>query len=119
MDDLTGFELWKQGAEGKVYRGELFGQPAVVKERFTKMYRHPSLDQHLTQERFRSEAKMLVRCKATGKEYGAFVLKKKHNSQGACFMIAGIIWRFIRHFPSGGFKIYFYLIFFPIFSQNF
>ena len=68
MDDLSDFELWKQGAEGKIYRGLFFGRPAVVKERFTKRYRHPALDQHLTQERFRSEAKMLVRCKATGEK---------------------------------------------------
>ncbi|OQV17245.1 TP53-regulating kinase [Hypsibius exemplaris] len=66
MDDLRGFELWKQGAEGRIYRGVFFDRPAVVKERFTKAYRHPSLDQHLTHERFRNEARMLVRCKAAG-----------------------------------------------------
>ena len=67
MDDLSDFVLWKQGAEGKVYRGEFLGYPAVVKERFPKKYRHPVLDQHLTQERFKSEARMLTRCKNAGK----------------------------------------------------
>lgn len=67
MEDLSSFDLWKQGAEAKVYLGTFFGQPVIVKERFAKKYRHPSLDQHLTQERFKSEARMLVRCKAAGR----------------------------------------------------
>lgn len=66
MEDLSDFVLWKQGAEGKLYRGDFLGYPAVVKERFPKKYRHPTLDQHLTQERFKSEARMLTRCKNAG-----------------------------------------------------
>ncbi|XP_055358003.1 EKC/KEOPS complex subunit TP53RK-like [Paramacrobiotus metropolitanus] len=66
MENLSEFELWKQGAEAKVYLGDFFGQPVIVKERFPKKYRHPALDQNLTQDRFKSEARMLVRCKAAG-----------------------------------------------------
>lgn len=66
MDDLSSLKLWKQGAEGRIHRGTFLGKPVVVKERFSKKYRHDSLDQHLTAERFKSEARMLLRCKAIG-----------------------------------------------------
>lgn len=57
-------KLYKQGAEARLYQGEYFGKPCVVKERFPKRYRHPKLDELLTHERLRSEVRAMARCHA-------------------------------------------------------
>lgn len=59
-------EVFKQGAEGKLYISEYNGKPCLVKERFVKTYRHPDLDSHLTKERIRTEIKTISRCRAAG-----------------------------------------------------
>ena len=66
MVDLSNYKLLRQGAEAKVYLGNYLGQPAVVKERFSKKYRHPDLDVKLTKERVKAEARALVKCKKFG-----------------------------------------------------
>ena len=70
--EIEGFELVKQGAEGRLFRGTYLGKPAIVKERFKKTYRHPDLDDHLTKERMKAEARAIVRSKAAGKRCTAF-----------------------------------------------
>ena len=62
----TDFKLIKQGAEAKLYEGNYLGRPTIVKERFKKSYRHVDLDNHLTKERMKSEARALLRCKIAG-----------------------------------------------------
>ncbi len=64
--DLSSFELFRQGAEAKLYRGLFLGVPAVAKVRFSKAYRHPLLDRQLTRERTRGEARAMVKCKTLG-----------------------------------------------------
>jgi len=64
--DLSQFELLRQGAEAKIYKGVFLGQPCIVKERFSKKYRHPDLDARLTKERIKAEARALVKCKTLG-----------------------------------------------------
>jgi len=64
--NLTNFELFRQGAEAKLYLGTYLGQRAIVKERFSKKYRLPELDVRLTRERLRAEARSLVKCKTLG-----------------------------------------------------
>ncbi|XP_014242911.1 TP53-regulating kinase [Cimex lectularius] len=66
MANLDGFDLWKQGAEAKMYTGAFLGDEVVVKERFLKKYRHPDLDEALSKERLRNEARGILRCKAAG-----------------------------------------------------
>ncbi len=44
-------KLMSQGAEGRLYLSELFGQICVVKERFVKKYRVSALDEKLTKTR--------------------------------------------------------------------
>ena len=44
VEQSTGRDLVKQGAEARIYLTELFGQPCVCKERFVKNYRVPALD---------------------------------------------------------------------------
>lgn len=60
-------QLFKQGAEARLYKGTFFGRKTIVKERFSKKYRHPELDERLTKERLRAELKGLLRCKNIGK----------------------------------------------------
>ncbi|XP_068118041.1 EKC/KEOPS complex subunit TP53RK [Hyperolius riggenbachi] len=63
---LEGLQLLKQGAEARVYRGLFLGKPAVVKERFTKTYRHPLLDEKLTHRRTAQEGRSILRCRKAG-----------------------------------------------------
>lgn len=58
--------LVKQGAEAKIYTGNFHGRPCVVKERFSKKYRHPDLDREITIQRIKSEARSLIRCRSAG-----------------------------------------------------
>lgn len=64
--DLSQFQLLKQGAEAKLYLGDFLGQKSLVKERFSKSYRHPDLDSRLTKERMRAEARAIIKCKTLG-----------------------------------------------------
>lgn len=63
---MDGFELVKQGAEAKLYRGTYLGKSTIIKERFVKSYRQPQLDTFLTKERMRAECRAIVRCKSAG-----------------------------------------------------
>ena len=69
------WQLISQGAEAKVWKlsaaggfigwslGDGISQSVIVcKERFSKAYRHPDLDERLTKSRCRSEAKILEKC---------------------------------------------------------
>jgi len=58
--------LLAQGAESRVYLSKLFGNPVVVKERFSKKYRHAKLDVSLTHKRFLQEARNLVKVRKLG-----------------------------------------------------
>lgn len=60
--------LISQGAEAKVYRTTLHtgGEPVLVKYRFSKQYRHATLDATLTRARVAGEARALLRCLRCG-----------------------------------------------------
>ncbi len=60
------FALFKQGAEARLHVGTFLGRRAIAKERFSKKYRHPDLDQQLTKKRMKAELKLIVRCKKLG-----------------------------------------------------
>ncbi|KAG5725144.1 putative serine/threonine-protein kinase like protein [Termitomyces sp. T112] len=57
-----------QGAEAKVYKAILTpdAPPILLKYRFTKQYRHPSLDASLTRSRVAGEARTLLKCLRSG-----------------------------------------------------
>lgn len=59
-------ELWKQGAEAKIHKTDFYGKPCIVKERFSKSYRHPILDKSLTAQRVKSEVRAMLRCRMSG-----------------------------------------------------
>ncbi|KAJ3901089.1 kinase-like domain-containing protein [Lentinula edodes] len=53
-----------QGAEAKVYKAQLTpdSPPILLKYRFQKNYRHPTLDANLTRSRIAGEARALLKC---------------------------------------------------------
>ncbi|KAB0791489.1 hypothetical protein PPYR_03289 [Photinus pyralis] len=71
---MKDFELIKQGAEARIYKGVYLGKPTLVKQRFEKKYRHPDLDSTLTKERIKAESRAIVRCKSAGIETPALYL---------------------------------------------
>jgi len=62
-DNLT---CIKQGAEAKIYETVYHGRNAIVKERFSKKYRHPEIDEKLTKKRITQEIRALQRCRKSG-----------------------------------------------------
>ncbi|KAG6423196.1 hypothetical protein SASPL_113584 [Salvia splendens] len=58
--------LIKQGAEARVFESNFVGRRSVVKERFSKKYRHPLLDSKLTLKRLNAEARCLTKARKLG-----------------------------------------------------
>ncbi|KAJ7652071.1 kinase-like domain-containing protein [Mycena polygramma] len=62
--------LISQGAEAKVYKANLTSDPSdspiLLKHRFRKGYRHPTLDWTLTRARVAGEARALLKCLRSG-----------------------------------------------------
>ncbi|KAK7064828.1 Bud32 protein kinase [Favolaschia claudopus] len=62
--------LISQGAEAKVYKANLTSDPSdppvLLKHRFRKGYRHPTLDASLTRTRVSAEARALLKCLRAG-----------------------------------------------------
>ncbi|KAJ7451104.1 kinase-like domain-containing protein [Mycena latifolia] len=62
--------LISQGAEAKVYKAHLTATPSeppvLLKHRFQKGYRHPTLDASLTRARVAGEARALLKCLRAG-----------------------------------------------------
>lgn len=59
-------ELYKQGAESKIYISLYSDRKVIVKERFSKLYRNQLLDQTIRKERTKAEAKAILKCKSAG-----------------------------------------------------
>ncbi|XP_041357906.1 EKC/KEOPS complex subunit TP53RK-like [Gigantopelta aegis] len=57
---------FKQGAEARLYTSSFYGKPCIVKERFSKSYRHPKLDKSLTTQRIKAEVRAMLRCRTFG-----------------------------------------------------
>jgi TP53 regulating kinase-like protein len=49
-----------------VYKGEFQGKPTIIKERFSKSYRHPILDKKIISARSNQEVKNIEKCKKCG-----------------------------------------------------
>ncbi|XP_058032324.1 EKC/KEOPS complex subunit TP53RK isoform X2 [Ahaetulla prasina] len=63
---MEGLQLIQQGAEARLYRGQFLGRPTVMKLRFPKRYRHPTMDERLSHKRTTQEARSLLRCRRAG-----------------------------------------------------
>lgn len=73
-------ELVKQGAEARVFRLSYLGLPAIVKERFKKHYRHPTLDEKLTHRRMLQECRSMLRCRKAGIRTPIIYLMNNENA---------------------------------------
>ncbi|GAB4817061.1 hypothetical protein N2152v2_004107 [Parachlorella kessleri] len=60
------YTLHSQGAEARVWEGVFLGRPTMVKQRFSKKYRHPSLDAKLTAQRLKGEVRSMLRARKLG-----------------------------------------------------
>ncbi|KAL5561722.1 hypothetical protein UlMin_031469 [Ulmus minor] len=58
--------LLKQGAEARVFESTFVGRKSIVKERFSKKYRHPTLDSKLTLKRLNAEARCMTKARRLG-----------------------------------------------------
>ncbi|KAM7466140.1 hypothetical protein LguiB_013702 [Lonicera macranthoides] len=58
--------LLKQGAEARVFESHFVGRRSIVKERFSKKYRHPTLDAKLTLKRLNAEARCMSKARRLG-----------------------------------------------------
>ncbi|CAK7351415.1 unnamed protein product [Dovyalis caffra] len=58
--------LIKQGAEARVFESNFVGRRSVIKERFSKKYRHPTLDSKLTLKRLNAEARCMTKARRQG-----------------------------------------------------
>lgn len=55
-----------QGAEAKVWTTQFLQRPAIIKQRFKKRYRHPTLDAALTSQRLKAEVRCMLRARKLG-----------------------------------------------------
>ncbi|KAK9134464.1 hypothetical protein Syun_013794 [Stephania yunnanensis] len=58
--------LLRQGAEARVFESTFVGRKSIVKERFSKKYRHPTLDSKLTVKRLNAEARCMTKARRLG-----------------------------------------------------
>ena len=66
MIKIQSFWVVSQGAEGRLYKSDIFGSPWIVKERFVKKYRVPELDTKITKTRILQETRNMVKARKAG-----------------------------------------------------
>eukprot|EP01018_Ginkgo_biloba_P014293 Gb_18739 [translate_table: standard] len=59
-------KLVKQGAEARIFESIFLGRRSIIKERFSKKYRHPILDAKLTLKRLYGEARCMTKARRLG-----------------------------------------------------
>jgi hypothetical protein len=55
-----------QGAEAKVWSTTFLQRDTIIKQRFSKQYRHPALDATLTMQRLKAEVRCMIRARKLG-----------------------------------------------------
>ncbi|KAK4729305.1 hypothetical protein R3W88_022293 [Solanum pinnatisectum] len=58
--------LIKQGAEARVFESTFVGRRCIIKERFSKKYRHPTLDSKLILKGLNAEARFVAKARRLG-----------------------------------------------------
>ncbi|MDO8538657.1 MAG: KEOPS complex kinase/ATPase Bud32 [archaeon] len=59
-------KLIYSGAEASVFESEFLGKKCIVKQRISKKYRNPKLDERITKQRTKQEAMLIHKAKAFG-----------------------------------------------------
>lgn len=75
IDFVNDWDLRYQGAESRLYFGTHSGNRCVIKHRFSKKYRHETLDKKLTKERTKRERRMIEKIKGKSKMLSAYMPK--------------------------------------------
>ncbi|CAB4473122.1 uncharacterized protein OCT59_028337 [Rhizophagus irregularis] len=83
--------LIKQGAEARIYTAPFLTRTAIIKERFSKTYRHPTLDKKLTARRVTQEARCLFKCRKSGVDTPVLYFVNTENSTICMEFIQGMI----------------------------
>ncbi|RIA89867.1 TP53-regulating kinase-like protein [Glomus cerebriforme] len=83
--------LIKQGAEARIYTAPFLTRTAIVKERFSKTYRHPILDKKLTAKRVTQEARCLFKCRKSGVDTPVLYFVDIENSTIYMEFVQGMI----------------------------
>lgn len=74
-------EVFKQGAEARLYITDFLGKKCLIKERFKKLYRHPELERSLSSQRVKNEVRAIVKCRQCGEldiYYYGYTLTSNH-----------------------------------------
>ncbi|KAI1714790.1 putative fer4-like domain in RNase L inhibitor, RLI domain-containing protein [Ditylenchus destructor] len=72
----------RQGAEARLFRCTFQEKPAIIKQRFTKTYRHPALDKTLNKSRTKAEVKAVKKCQEVFVSADSMNLKDRMLEQG-------------------------------------
>jgi TP53 regulating kinase-like protein len=59
-------QLLFQGAEARIYKGKFVNRTVIIKERFSKNYRHPTLDERLNSKRLNAEVRAMTKTRSWG-----------------------------------------------------
>ena len=71
--------------EGRVFSVQFCQRPTIVKQRFKKRYRHPTLDARLTKGRLNMEARSILKARKLGVVTPALYFIDTH--QAAIYMV--------------------------------
>ncbi len=83
----------------RVWETVFCGRPCIVKQRFSKKYRHPALDAKLTLTRLKQEARSLLRARKAGVPTPAMYFIESETSSIYMERVEG---RSVRHLLQDG-----------------
>uniref|UniRef100_A0AC34FCJ9 Non-specific serine/threonine protein kinase n=1 Tax=Panagrolaimus sp. ES5 TaxID=591445 RepID=A0AC34FCJ9_9BILA len=70
-----------RGAEATILTCKFLGKPAILKQRISKVYRHPELDKQLIKQRLTSEVRGIAKCKMLGVPVPAIYFVNEYRSE--------------------------------------
>ncbi len=83
--------MFARGAEAKVFKTTIDGQPALAKKRLAKAYRLPALDDAIRRQRTRREAKLLRAARTAGVKCVELLKEDEQNCELVLKQVDGVI----------------------------
>lgn len=83
--------MFARGAEAKVFKITIDGQPALAKKRLPKTYRLPALDDAIRRQRTRREAKLLRAARTAGVKCVELLKEDEQNCELVLKQVEGTI----------------------------
>lgn len=81
-----GLVLVSQGAEARMYECIVLGRVCVMKERFSKSYRHVDLDRQLRAKQLGNEMRAVLKCSRAGIRVGEEGLREERRGDKIFFL---------------------------------